>query len=262
MTQPSAHRFSNRIGDAIRHGLPEIARRGLDMVLPPLCPACSAPVAGHGGVCAGCWSRLQWIERPYCDRLGLPFAYDLGPGAVSAAAIADPPPYGRARAAAIYDSVARDLVLSFKFHDRQEIAGLMGRWMVRAGQDILADADLLVPVPLHRRRLWWRRFNQSALLAEAIGHRTGVAHAPAALARIRPTRQQVGLTGRERDANMRGAFRVSAETRQTLHDRRVVLVDDVITSGATIAACTRALLRAKARQVDVLAFARVVPDRM
>jgi ComF family protein len=230
----------------------------LDAALPPLCPACRRPVADDGGLCPGCWSELSFITPPYCERLGIPFAYDPGPGVLSMQAIADPPAYGRARAAVRYDEIARKLVHSLKYGDRLDLAPTLGRWMVQAGQALLADADALVPVPLHWRRLWARRFNQSAALGKAIAAHSDVPLAHGALARIKATRQQVGLTASERALNVQGAFRVRAEARADVAGRRLVLIDDVLTSGATIDACARALLRAGAAAVDVLVFARVV----
>src|SRR5215471_17644513 len=140
----------------------------LDAALPPLCPACRKPVADDGGLCPGCWSQLSFITPPYCERLGIPFAYDPGPGVLSMQAIANPPAYERARAAVRYDDIARTLVHALKYGDRLDLAPTLGRWMVQAGAPLLAEADALMPVPLHRRRLWWRRFNQSAALAEVI----------------------------------------------------------------------------------------------
>jgi ComF family protein len=230
----------------------------LDAALPPLCPACRRPVADDGGLCPGCWSKLSFITPPYCERLGIPFAYDPGPGILSMQAIADPPAYGRARAAVRYDEIARTLVHALKYGDRLDLAPTLGRWMTQAGSTLLADADALVPVPLHWRRLWARRFNQSAALAKAIATHGDVPVAHAALTRVKPTRQQVGLTAPERALNVQGAFRVRAEARAEVAGRRLVLVDDVLTSGATIDACARALLRAGAAAVDVLVFARVV----
>jgi ComF family protein len=210
------------------------------------------------GVCAACWSKLSFIAPPYCERLGIPFVYDPGPGILSMQAIADPPAYTRARAAVRYDDVARTLVHALKFQDRVDLAPTMGRWMARAGQVLLADADLLVPVPLHWRRGFARRYNQSGALARAIGEQSGVAVAVDALRRIRPTAHQIGLSRAERASNVQGAFKVPPEQRSEVQGRRLVLVDDVLTSGATVDACARALLRAKAASVDVLVFARVV----
>ncbi|HXW24310.1 MAG TPA: ComF family protein [Xanthobacteraceae bacterium] len=243
-----------RLAGALRNA----GRLVLDAALPPLCPACRRPVADDGGLCPGCWSQLSFITPPYCERLGIPFAYDPGPGVLSMQAIADPPAYGRARAAVRYDDIARTLVHKLKYGDRLDLAPTLGRWMVQAGAALLAEADALVPVPLHWRRLWARRFNQSAALAEAIATRSRVPVSHAALTRVKATRQQVGLTASERALNVQGAFRVRADARPEVAGRRLVLVDDVLTSGATLDACARALLRAGAASVDVLVFARVV----
>src|SRR6202163_3626617 len=172
-------------------------------------------------------------------------------------AIADPPAYGRARAAVCFDEIARELVHALKYGDRLDLAPLMGRWMANAGRELTREADLMVPVPLHWRRQWARRFNQSALLAAVIAKASGlrVSHA---LKRVKSTAQQVGLARSERAQNVQGAFGVRPDARIEVAGRRLVLVDDVLTSGATIEACTRALTRAGASGVDVLVFARVV----
>lgn len=250
-----------RAGDAFAALVGTLRRGGrvmLDLIVPPICASCRLPVAEQSGLCAACWSKLSLIERPYCERLGIPFAYDLGPGALSAEAIADPPPYDRARAVARYDDIARRLVHALKYRNRQETAILMGRMMARAGREVLADADLVVPVPLHRTRLLLRGFNQSAALATVIAKEANRPLALDALARVRATRHQVGLSASERESNVRGAFRVRPEAAIEITGRRLVLVDDVFTSGATVTAAVRALKRAGASAVDVLVFARVV----
>jgi ComF family protein len=230
----------------------------IDVALPPLCPACREPVGDAGALCAGCWSKLSFITRPYCERLGIPFAYDPGPGILSMQAIADPPAYARARAVARFDEIARALVHALKYGDRLDLAPALGQWMARSGRELLTQADALVPVPLHWRRLWARRFNQSAALAAAISRISDVPVATTLLKRVKATRQQVGLTRTERAHNIQGAFRVPRAARTETAGRRLVLVDDVLTSGATVDACARALLAAGAAQVDVLVFARVV----
>src|ERR1700691_1565851 len=144
-----------------------VLRATLDLALPQLCAACRKPVEGKG-LCPGCWSKLSFITRPYCERLGIPFVYDPGPGALSMEAIAEPPAYHRARAAVRFDEISRALVHALKYGDRLDLAPMMGRWMSNAGREILTDADALVPVPLHWRRQWARRFNQSAMLASTI----------------------------------------------------------------------------------------------
>ena len=237
----------------------EAGRRLLDLVLPPVCMACGTPVATPHGLCATCWSWLRPIERPYCARLGIPFGYDLGEGALSAEAIASPPVFDRARAAVLYEEVARDLVQGLKYRDRTELVRLIGGMTARAGRELTAEADVIVPLPLHRVRLWRRKFNQAAMIAREVGRLCAVPVELDALRRIRATRPQVGLGEREREENVRGAFRVEASRRHLIEGRRVVLVDDVLTTGATASAATRALRRAGAARVDVLTFARVAP---
>ena len=241
-----------RAADTVR----AVLRTALDIALPPLCPACREPVEGQA-LCPACWSKLSFITRPYCERLGIPFVYDPGPGILSMEAIAAPPAYQRARAAVRFDEISRALVHALKYSDRLDIAPMMGRWLSHAGRELLAEADALVPVPLHSRRLWARRFNQSAMLAAAISAESGVPVATGLLKRVKPTAQQVGLSRTERAANVQGAFRVPPEARGGVAGRRLVLVDDVLTSGATVDGCARALLRAGAANVDVLIFARV-----
>lgn len=216
------------------------------------------PLGGGIGLCAACWSKLSLIEPPYCARLGIPFTYDPGPGLLSMEAIAAPPAYERARAAVRYDDVARALVHGFKYGDRVDLAPMMGQWMARAGRELLAEADALVPVPLHWRRLWARRFNQSAALAGAISEIAGVPMLHGTLKRVRATPQQVGLSKDDRAHNVQGAFGVAPEQKADVAGRRLILIDDVLTSGATVDTCARVLLRAGAARVDVLVFARVV----
>jgi ComF family protein len=242
----------------LRGALRSALRLAFDVALPPLCPSCRDPLGDGAGLCAACWSKLSLIEPPYCARLGIPFSYDPGPGLLSMEAIADPPAYDRARAAVRYDDIARALVHRFKYSDRLDLAPMMGRWMARAGRELLAGADALVPVPLHWRRLWARRFNQSAALAGAVAELTGPPVLHGALQRVRATVQQVGLNKNERAENVQGAFKVAPERKGEIAGKRLVLVDDVLTSGATVEACARALLRAGASHVDVLVFARVV----
>ncbi len=249
--------YLHRAFNAARGVWANAAKFALDIALPTLCVSCREPVDGEG-VCAACWAKLSFIAPPFCPRLGIPFVYDPGPDLLSMEAIANPPAYQRARAAVRYDEVARTLVHALKYQDRTDLAPAMGRWMARAGRELLNDADVLVPVPLHWRRGWSRRYNQSGALARVIGQQSAVKVAAEALRRVRATEQQIGLSRAQRATNVQGAFRVAPDRMADIQGRRVVLIDDVLTSGATTDACARALLRAKAAQVDVLVFARVV----
>lgn len=238
--------------------LPRMLSRFADLLLPPLCLSCRQSVDRHGELCPPCWSKIDFIEPPICDRLGIPLPFGTEGTQLSAAALAHPPPYHRARAAVRYGDVARDLIHDFKFRDRHEGRRLFGRWLARAGRDLLDDADVLVPVPLHRRRLWHRRYNQAAFLAQAVSRLTGIPTDALLLQRTRSTVNQVGLTRDQRSRNVAGAFTLSRTAAERVRDRSIVLVDDVLTTGATVEACTRVLRRARARRVDVLVLARVV----
>ena len=237
--------------------LTRAGRAALDTLYPPTCLACRAATSTAGALCPSCWRAMRFIERPFCDRLGVPFEQDLGPGLLSPQAVADPPVYQRARAVARFeDGPARRLVHRLKYSDRAELAAPMGAWMARAGREILDEADVVAPVPLHVTRLWTRRFNQAAVLAREIARQTGKPYEPALLERVKATRSQVGLSREQRAQNVQGAFR--ARPGAEIKGRRIALVDDVMTSGATANAASRALLRAGAAQVDFVVFARVV----
>lgn len=236
-------------------GLKWAGRGVLDLVLPPRCLSCASPVSEPGVVCLPCWQELDFIERPFCQRLGTPFAADLGFDLISPKAIADPPIFGRARAVARYEGTARLMVHRLKYADRLDLSATMGRWMARAGAEILHDADALVPVPLHRMRLWGRRFNQAGELAKAIGQESGVRVLHGNLVRQKATRSQVGLSSRERASNVAGAF--SLRDSRAVADKRIILVDDVMTTGSTLNSAARALKKAGAAEVDVLVFALV-----
>ncbi|MER0239879.1 ComF family protein [Fulvimarina sp. MAC8] len=235
----------------------QLARRLGDLLFPPICTGCGIGVGQPSALCPACWAKLRFIERPYCDILCLPFSYDPGEGIVSAEAIADPPPFEKLRAVVLYDDMARRLVSSLKYRDRLDLVPLMAAWMMRAGGELVAASDVVIPVPLHRRRLWQRQFNQSAEIGRSIAKTTGLQFAPAALDRIKPTRKQVGLGRNQRRDNVRGAFKVRAERRDEVLGKSVLLIDDVFTTGSTASSATKALKRAGAHSVNVLTFARV-----
>jgi ComF family protein len=241
----------------LQAGFRRAGRAMLDLALPPLCLGCAKPVGTAATLCPACWQGMDFIARPYCERLGTPFATDPGEGLLSLRAIAEPPAFGRARAAARYDGAARLLVHRLKYSDRLDLSTAMGRWMVRAGEEVLAGADLLVPVPLHRVRLFGRRFNQAGELAKAIARETGLPMAHEALRRVKATKSQVGLSAAERAKNLSGAFRPASDARQTLRGRHIVLIDDVMTTGSTLNSAANALRRAGAAEVDALVFALV-----
>lgn len=239
-------------------------RRGgqglLDQLYPPCCLVCEAPLAGGQALCARCFAQLRPITPPYCPVLGLPFAAAIGPGAVSAQALADPPPFRRARSAVRYTEMAAALVGALKYGDRPELAGFCARLMLPAGRDFWEERPLLVPVPLHRSRQFRRRYNQSTELARALAALTGLAVDPLLASRRRPTRQQVGLSAEQRARNVANAFIAHPDALGRAAGRPVLLIDDVYTTGSTLMAVTRALHRAGIDHIDVLSFARVVME--
>ncbi len=236
-----------------------LARWAGDVIYPPTCLGCGIPCQRSGALCGECWRSVQLIERPWCDVLGTPFAYEVGEATLSPEALADPPAFAGARAAVVHGGVARRMVHRLKYQDRLDLAVTMASWMARAGDDVIGRSEVVVPVPLHRRRLFLRQSNQAAELARALARHVGLPYLSTALMRKRATRQQVGLGARARADNVRGAFRVAAGRETLIRNRSVLLVDDVYTTGATAKSAARALLKAGAARVFVLTFARVAP---
>ncbi|MEX1306286.1 MAG: ComF family protein [Rhodovibrionaceae bacterium] len=232
------------------------AFRLIDAVLPPRCLACGTTVETPGTLCVGCWSALDWLAPPLCAACGLPFEFEQGPDALCGGCLAERPAYGRARAALRYDDASKAMLLRFKHADRTEAAPSFAAWMGRAGAELLAEADWLAPVPLHRRRLFERRYNQAALLAHALGR--GKPVIADLLLRKRYTPSQGRRSRAERQKNVAGAFAVAPRHRAALAGKKVLLIDDVMTTGATLEACAKTLLRGGAAAVDALTMARVV----
>ena len=252
------HTMINSLSGGLAKALCGAGRVAVDFLLPPYCMICAERVEAGGTLCARCWGRVDFVTQPLCPRTGRPFGHDPGPGVESVEALGGRLAYDRARVVARYEDAVRDIVHTLKYRDRLDLARPLGRLMARAGAELLADADCLVPVPLYRLRLWRRRYNQSALLARWAGRAASVPVRSDLLVRTRATRPQVGLTASQRQRNVSGAFAVPERLAGAVAGRRIVLVDDVITTGATIDACARCLRRAGAASVDVLAFARVI----
>lgn len=231
----------------------------LDLLLPPRCLKCGAEIGGDGALCATCWHDITFLQPPCCARCGLPFEIDLGANAICGVCARDAPLYERARAAVRYDDASRTLVLAFKHGDKLQLAPALGRFMRRAGGELLSSCDVIAPVPLHWTRLFARRYNQAAVLAHALAAGGGPPVEADLLHRRRATPSQ-GRSGRaERRRNVRGAF--ALKVGRNVAGRRVLLVDDVLTTGATVTECARVLLDSGAKAVDVLTLARTVrPD--
>jgi ComF family protein len=235
----------------------------LDVLLPPHCPCCGGEISAQGQFCAGCFAALNFIVAPLCHCCGLPFASkaEAGPNGHCGRCRAQPPPWSRARAAFLYDDASRRLILPLKYADRQENALVLGKHMARAAGPLLEQANFLVPVPLHRWRLFRRGFNQAALLTRALQRRSGRPIALDVLQRTRRTRVLGMLSAAERAAELAGAISVRQSRAAWVRGKRILLVDDVLTTGATMGACARVLLEAGASHIDVLVAARVADPR-
>jgi ComF family protein len=240
-----------------RRALAQAASGVLDLILPPGPLDESAGPVQSLGMTAGAWGRIDFVEAPCCDACGAPFAYHQGEGALCPACHARRPAFDRGRAACIYDEASRDLILKLKHADRSDLAGLFAHWIARSARDVIDGADALVPVPLHRLRLLSRRYNQAAEVARRLSSRTGVAYFPDALVRMRATRSQGGQSAAGRRRNVAGVFSVPRGWRRRVEGRRLVVIDDVLTTGATLEGCARALKAAGAARVDIAVIARV-----
>jgi ComF family protein len=229
----------------------------LDFALPPRCPGCGAITGEPHRFCLDCWRSLSFLGEPCCACCGIPFAYPAQDGALCGRCLAEPPPFDRLRSAVAYDEVSRRVALKLKYSGRPGLAGTLAHFMLRHVGP-MESGPLLVPVPLHRWRIWKRGYNQAALIASALSRRTGLATGLELLVRTRATPPLKGLGRRERALAVRGAFKVPPGATDRLAGRSVLLIDDVYTSGATAAACARALKRGGAASVDVLCWARVV----
>jgi ComF family protein len=246
---------------SFRHAGRQAWRKLIDFIVPAKCLICRQSVIDPASLCLACWQGLTQIDAPVCDVMGTPFAYDQGEGAVSAAAIALPPNWDRARAAVGYDDFSRQLVHALKYRDTMEAGLLMARLMGRAGANLVRDADVIVPVPLHRWRLWNRRFNQAAFLAQQLSRQFGKPYKTDILLRRVATRSQVGLKHEERQKNVTKVFEVTPEGFSHISGCRVLLVDDVLTTGATAGSCAASLKKSGAAAVDVLTFALVLEPK-
>jgi len=242
-------------GRVVRGGVHAV----LNLLFPPLCTSCRARVAEPHSLCAACWSAISFIEGALCARCGIPFDIDPGGETTCGACHAKAHDFDCARALLRYDDASKPLILTFKHGDRLDRAPAFARWMERTGHSLLAETDMIVPVPLHRWRLWKRRYNQAAVLAVFLARQSGKTHAPLALRRSRATRSQGEMpSAKARRRNVLGAFKVPVGNAAAIKGRNVLLIDDVFTTGATLNACARALKRAGAARVDALTLARVV----
>ncbi len=243
---------------ALGGGAAALSRLALDAALPARCLVSDELVGQSGQIAPAAWGRIQFIEKPICESCGAPLPFDVGAGAICGGCAAHTPVYDHARAVFVYDDASRAMILNYKHGGRMDGVAAYARWMARAGADILGESHFIAPVPLHYTRLVRRRFNQSAILAQRIGCLARLPVAVDLLKRDRRTPSQYGKNWRERHRNVAGVFSVRPRWRARVQGAGVVLVDDVLTTGATVEACAKALKSAGARAVFVLTLARVV----
>jgi ComF family protein len=234
-----------------------LLQTALHALYPPQCATCDAPVDADGALCPSCWRATPFISGACCDTCGLPLPGDPAPGLQCDECLTVARPWEQGRAALLYDEQSRKLLLGLKYHDRMDIAPMAAHWMVQAASPLLRPDLLVAPVPLAWVRLVRRRYNQAALLSRALARRTGLDHCPDLLTRMRHTGTQDGRTRAGRFTNVEGAFRVPPRRQAMIAGRHILLVDDVMTAGATLAACTEACLGAGAVSVRVVVLARV-----
>lgn len=249
--------ITNAANARVNRALKAISLGVLDRVFPPVCLACDAAISDHQHLCAPCWAQLSPITAPICPVLGLPFAMDLGRDAKSAEALAQPPAFDRARYAVRFNDKAREIVHHLKYRDRHDMARFCARMMAHAAPELWRGGGVIVPVPLHWRRHLSRRYNQAGLLAAALARETGLPVDFDLVQRTKSTKQQVGLSAKARALNVRGAFSVNQKALERRMGQRIILVDDVMTTGATITALAKLLRSHYISQVDVICFARV-----
>lgn len=234
--------------------------KAIDTILPPRCVVTGDVVERQGMVSPKAWVSLDFITDPFCDRCGFPFEYEVDEGSHCTSCLTHEPPFEQARAALKYNETSRDLILGFKHADKTHVVKAFMPWLGRSAGEMFAQADYLVPVPLHRWRLIARRYNQAALIAQALSKQVEIPTILDALVRTRITASQGHLTAKERYKNVKRAFAVNKKRCDEIKGKSIIIIDDVYTTGATAKECTKALLKAGAEKVFVLSLARVVRD--
>lgn len=247
-------------GKAGRRFITKGFRDVVDLVLPPRCFISGDIVDSQGMVSPQVWRGLNFITDPFCQVCGYPFSFDVGDQARCTKCLDKPPYFTMARAALRYDDVSREMILKFKHADKTHAVPTFMPWLLRAGAEMITQADMVMPVPLHRLRFIRRRYNQAALIAQALACQCDKAFEPQLLLRNRATPSQGTLGYKARKKNVRGAFAINKQGKNLLKDKNILLVDDVFTTGATADECAKTLKKAGAAKVNVLSLARVVRE--
>ncbi len=236
----------------------KIGQKSLDFILPPQCLQCHTLVLQQGGLCANCWQKISFISKPFCKSCGFPFDLPLELESICGPCARKTPPFTRARAAVYYNETSKPMILRFKHGDALHMTPLFTEWLYQAGHELLQQADYIAPIPLYWSRLVYRGYNQAAILSHKLSKKAKIVHAPDLLERKKRTPSQGNLTAKERDKNVSNAFKLNKKYHQLIHDKYILLIDDVLTSGATVRACAKVLKKSGAKQIDVLTLARVI----
>lgn len=235
----------------------EIQKSLTDYLFPPVCLNCMTSLEIPNTVCPTCWQKINFLTHPLCEINGTPFPFDIEQGTISAQALKNPPSYDKARGVAAYDGTMKELIHKLKYNDRHELLNLFANWMTFSGKELITQSDLILPIPLYKTRLWQRRFNQSALLAKRLSEITNTPYDSSILLRQKKTRSQVGLSSKERYQNLKNAFVVEQTKKEKVENKSVLLIDDVITTGATINSAALSLKNSGAKTVNILSLAIV-----
>lgn len=241
----------------------EISRnveRVIDYLLPPVCGCCGDTVFEDVGICSLCWKKLTFLSNPCCEACGYPFDLSLGKGAICGECERAPKSFSRCRAALAYNEHSKGMIIGYKHADRTYLTKLFSKWMALSGGGVMETADIIVPVPLHPRRLLTRKYNQSALLAQRLARVHKKLYLPDLVIRTRHTASQGRFSNRGRWRNVRSAFQLNAKYANMYQRERIVIIDDVYTTGATLDACSRALKQGGISNIDALVLARVTKE--
>lgn len=237
-----------------------VANAVLDTIFPPRCISCNKFVGTQGSLCTDCWEDINYLSDPCCDICGIPFEFNIEQGALCGACIAHKPSYDKARSVFLYDDNSRSLITSFKYGDKTQNAVSFAKWLERVGKEFFEEADIVAPVPLHRFKLFLRRYNQSVLITNALKLPKNANLINKLLVRNKYTSPQAGLTTKQRILNVKGAFKVNLRYNEEVKGKVIVLVDDVMTTGSTVEICSRVLKKQGAKKVYILTVARTVID--
>ena len=234
-----------------------IFKKLLDFVLPPVCPICKEPVCEKDTLCSRCFKSIHFVTNPCCSVCGRPFSFDVLGVRVCAKCLANPPLFKKALSVAVYDEMSKKLILPFKHGDQLDLVPLLSKMMALRGRSLIQNSNIIIPVPLHRLRLLKRKYNQSAVIAHRLARMFDKDYIPDGLKRIRYTPSQGKFSPEQRKKNVTNAFRINSHI--SVKEKAVLLVDDVLTTGATANECAKVLLKAGAKRVDLLTFTVTTP---